>query len=158
MAKIKTQCPVCEFTVKAEVPPTICPQCGADLTRPGVEVVLRKAHGSFAPGKIGGTAGWWYLTNFRLFFVKDASTGMGAALGGVVGAVVEAAVTSGDTGRTIVNLPLADIGSLDETKAGLMKALVLTSRTHGPRGKVVVPKRDEWRDAVGQAVAQYGGR
>jgi len=158
MSKVKTQCPVCGFTARTDAPPPACPQCGADLVHPGIEVVLKKIHCGFATTKMNGTAGWLYLTNYRLFWIKAAGSGMGGALGGLAGALIENAVNAGKSGAMAFCLPLADIHSLTDDKAGLMKALLLTSRTYGTIGKLALSKRDEWRDAVGQAIMQYANQ
>jgi hypothetical protein len=97
-----------------------------------------------------------FLTNYRLFFIQDKNAS-GATAFGLAGALVQSAVTAGQSGAMSFCLPLNDIGTLSDDKAGLMKAMLLTSKSHGSVGKLVIAKRDEWRAIIGQAVQQYAG-
>jgi hypothetical protein len=159
MSKIKTQCPICGYTVKTEVAPTSCAQCGADYTRAGVEFVVDNSKaGFFTIGQKTGGPGHLILTNYRLFYIADKTSGNGAVLGGIAGALIENAINAHSQLSMTFCLPLNDIGDLTDTRAGIMKGLVVTSRAHGEIGKVTCPKRDEYRALVAQTVRQYAGR
>ena len=158
MAKMSVTCPICGFTAKTDEPIPACPQCGANLMQPSGEIVLDKVHGSYSTGHIGGTAGWLFLTNMRLFFIKDAANSTGYAVGGLIGMAVQGAINKNKTDRMDVCLALGDIAPLEDTKVALMKALQLSSKTQGFICNLVIPKRDEWRDKINSAIFQYAPR
>lgn len=155
MSKIKTTCPICGYEAKTDQPIQSCPQCTANLMQTGVEITLWSSPCSFAGLKGSAQAGNLFLTNYRLFWIKSANSGVGAAAGGLLGALAEAAVTHGKSGNMTFCLPLNEIGPLTETKVMLMKALLLTSRTQGDVGRLILKKRDDLRAAIDQAVRQY---
>jgi len=156
MGKIKTQCPICAQVEKTKEVPTSCFQCGADYTNPGVEFVInRAAHTAWGKGSVGGSQGTLVLTNLRLFWIADGPTGAGAAIGGALGALMETAMTGGAGMRMCI--PLSDILTLDDAKAGLAKVVQITSRSEGVIGRFSTHKQnDQWKAAILNAVAQYG--
>ncbi|MDR0284090.1 MAG: hypothetical protein LBI33_04270 [Propionibacteriaceae bacterium] len=152
MAAYKAQCHICNYRTKGDQPPVVCEKCGADLVNPGAEQVLRKAQGSFKPrdGKI--QLGWVFLTNRRLFVVMDSTTQFAAL--GLVGAAIGAAANARRASHLALNIALTDIADLGEEKVTIAaKGLSILSRTYGPIGAVVVPHRDQWREANMQAAA-----
>jgi hypothetical protein len=128
MAKIKTECPICGTVTKTAAAPTMCARCGADLTRPGVEAVVYTARCNCVPnGQRAMRAGNLFVTNYRFFWLENATTGIGA-MGGLVGVLVESAVKSMQMPGMAFCLALNDIGELTDARFGVRKTLQVTAQ------------------------------
>ncbi|MCL2136616.1 MAG: hypothetical protein FWH40_03715 [Coriobacteriia bacterium] len=144
MAKQKTQCHICNFEVKDEVLPDYCPHCGTFISDPSQETKIMSAFSNYqTPTDKIAKQGTIYLTNLRLIIARYTQV-VGA---GLAGALVGAAVNKirDDWGFSI---PLADIVSAEEVKAGLIGKLIAFQLQDGSVIKISATPRDKWIEAT----------
>jgi len=142
MKKIKTVCHVCEKMMKSEDSIAACTRCAANLANPTDEIVQKKAHCQSSVNALPGWTGWLYLTNKRLLWIKDTSTGIGAAIGGLVGELIESAVTAGKN-KVGFSIPLDDIVSVEDGKFGLFAKAIIVNTKAGVAHKLGV--KSDWK-------------
>jgi hypothetical protein len=146
MAKIKTTCRICAEIIKSETVPDSCPRCGADLTDPQKEIVLKQTHCQYSSTNRPGSLGNLYLTNQRILWVNSSTAATYG--GGIVGALIANHQKWG------FSLPLTDIKSFADGKFGLfVKAFIITAND-GSNIKLSAKPKDDWIDAITKAKEQ----
>jgi len=138
--------------MKTEDPPLVCQFCGTDLMHPGMEVMLKKAAAGFisATDRKANRTGTLYLTNTRLFFLRDAGEMTAYAIGGVIGMAIAAGVAKaqGTINALVFSIPLEDIHTLEDSKVALTKTITIITYGGGEIGKVTPARRDDWKAAI----------
>ena len=134
-------CHVCNYPITlkkgASLPP-VCPVCEANLANRAEETLVSTFECEHLKGAIGAGDGFLYATNKRLFFIKakksadvgggdyddDSEYGYGAGANAAI-----AGILSKGAGKISVNVPLEDIGSMEDCKKGLRKGVTLHTKS-----------------------------
>ena len=128
-------CHVCKYPItlkKNQSLPPICPVCGADLTNPSSETLVNTIECEHIKGAIGAGDGVLYATNKRLFFIKGKKTADVDADDDSYGAnanVAIAAILSKGAGKISVNVPLENVGGIEDCKKLLRKGVSLHTKS-----------------------------
>jgi len=149
--------------IKAEQSSEYCPCCETNLTNPNEEILQKHMSDSqFAnvanlkAGAIGADLGELYLTNKRLFALKeDVRLGKAILEGvfestGAIGGAIGGAVLKDNKWKISFEIPLSDIKSVEDSKFGLLIKAILVHTYDGESYKMTVPKRekDEWKTVL----------
>ena len=154
--KIKTTCHICTQVIKAEEAPSSCTRCGANLVNTAEETVTKQSQGQYSKGKLGGEMGYFYLTNKRLVWIRNGTTGTGALVGGLVGALVETAVNKAAGGNKLgFSLDLTNIKSVEDGKFGLLVKAIIINTKDGESYKIGPKKLADWKETL-SGYASYG--
>jgi len=160
MKKDKFICHICDVLIKAEQLPERCPSCATNLANPNEEILQKHMSDShFANvanlkvGAIGADLGELYLTNKRLFALKeDVKLGKAILEGvfestGAIGGAIGGAVLKDNKWKISFEIPLGDVKSVEDSKFGLLVKAILVHTNDGASYKMTVPKRekDEWK-------------
>ena len=125
----KKFCHVCNGVIKVDMkaPLPTCPFCGADLTNPSSEVLCKSIECEHIKGFLGMGNGELYVTNKRLFFIKKKENTEGYqsnAFGGLA-----SSITNKSAGKMEVNMPLENIGRIEDCRKGLRKGITLHTKS-----------------------------
>ena len=124
-------CHVCNGVVKVDMNAAlnVCPFCGADLANPDSETLCSSIECEHIKGFLGIGDGELYVTNKRLFFIKKK---MGNTEGyqsvGAVGGFA-AAIINKSAGKMEVNMPVENIGRIEDCRKGLRKGITLHTKS-----------------------------
>ena len=135
MSKQIEFCHVCGMPMKLksnESLPPVCPVCGADLLNPGTETLVNTIECEHIKGTFGSGGGVLFATNKRLFFIKmkknadvdSDNDSYGAAARGTIDGIL-----SVGSGKVLVNVPLADVGRIEDCKKLLRKGVALHTKS-----------------------------
>jgi hypothetical protein len=147
MPKIKTICHICAEVTKSEAPLELCPKCGANLTDPTQETIIKQTHCQYSDSKNRpGNLGNLYLSNKRLLWVNSSTSFTYG--GGLAGALVAGHQKWGGS------LPLADIQSFEDSKFGLFVKAFTVTASDGFIIKLSAKPKEEWVEAILKAKEQ----
>ena len=138
MSKQIEFCHVCGMPMKLksnESLPPVCPVCGADLVNPGSETLVKTIECEHIKGTVGSGGGVLFATNKRLFFIKmkknaDVTPDDGDSYNyGAAASATIAGILSVGSGKVLVNVPLADVGRIEDCKKLLRKGVALQTKS-----------------------------
>lgn len=143
---MKTKCLICGYDIDGTE--RVCALCGADPSEPERKL-LEAARSSYATADKFTAVRmecYTYLTDRRLIIIPAKLEGYG--LSGVLTAAVYNKMTSKSG---VLSVPLGEIRNLRDGKFGFVKALIAETND-GDILKFTVPKREEWRSAIQDAM------
>jgi len=167
MKKIKTTCHVCRVTMKTpgdQEAPGFCEFCGTNLLDPTDEVRILDTAIETAAGGIKADVVMVYLTNKRVFFSGDESTGgagstVGWLLGGLVGGLIAGAISSAKGMKDrLVSVKFEDMTSLEVTfGTQLLNKNRKTLTIHDRENKIYAfqpgkKEADKWEEEIRQRI------
>ena len=126
-------CHVCnaKIKVKKNESPSVCQVCGADLANPAAETVRDSVECEHIKGFFGIAPGELYLTTRRLFWVNKVKTPEGGEGYNSTDSVLKlAAMAKGKgEGEMKVNVPLDNIGKVEECRKGLRRGVTVHTKS-----------------------------
>ena len=127
-------CHVCNYPItlkKNQSLPPFCSVCGADLANRAAETLVNTIECEHIKGAFGAGQGLLYATNKRLFFIKgrkrtdvDPDGGYAAAANNTIDALVSIGAE-----KISVNVPLENIGRIEDCKKLLRKGVTLHTKS-----------------------------
>jgi len=167
MKKIKTTCHVCRVTMKTpgdQEAPGFCEFCGANLLDPTQEVRILETAIQTAAGGITADVVSVFLTNKRIFFTGDESSGgsgstVGWLLGGIVGGLIAGAISSAKGRKDrLVSVKFEDMTAIEATfGTQLLNRNRKTLTIHDKENKIYVfqpgkKEVDQWEEEIRQRI------
>ena len=123
-------CHVCHDIIRnfKGVKPAVCPCCGTDLANPDSEKVCNTIECEHIKGFVGIGDGELFATNKRVIFVTGKMSNSGSYSQASAAGAAFTFITNKGAGKLKINIPLDNIGSIEDCKKGLRKGITLHTK------------------------------